>query len=66
MILGTIGIITAMSAGYITVLKMCGGDYHISREENIRRYETRNKNIKKKKKEKVKRDTRIDNHVFNK
>lgn len=49
MILGTIGIITAFSAGYITILKMCGGDYEITREENIRRYETHNKNTKKKK-----------------
>lgn len=49
MILGTIGIITAFSAGYITILKMCGGDYEVTREENIRRYETHNKNIKKKK-----------------
>lgn len=49
MILGTIGIITAFSAGYITLLKMCGGDYEFSREENMRRYETHNKNTKKKK-----------------
>ena len=39
MIIGTIGIITAMSAGYITILKMCGGDYEVNREENQRRYE---------------------------
>tara|TARA_Y100000389_G_C17440528_1_gene508291 strand:+ start:1124 stop:1300 length:177 start_codon:yes stop_codon:yes gene_type:complete len=49
MILGTIGIITAMSAGYITILKMCDGDNHVSREENQRRYEVREKNTKKKK-----------------
>jgi hypothetical protein len=39
MILGTIATITAMSAGYVTILKMCGGDYEVSREENQRRYE---------------------------
>ena len=37
MILGTIATITAMSAGYVTILKMCGGDYEVSREENQRR-----------------------------
>jgi len=47
MILGTIGIITAMSAGYITILKMCDGDNHVSREENQRRYQTSEKNKKK-------------------
>ena len=66
MILGTIGIVTAMSAGYITILKMCGGDNYVSREENQKRYETRNKNIKKKEKDKVKRDKRINNHIFDK
>lgn len=63
MILGTIGIITAMSAGYITLLKMCGGDYETSREENMRRYETHNKNTKKKKRDKVETYKRIDNNV---
>jgi hypothetical protein len=52
MILGTIGIITAMSAGYITILKMCDGDNHVSREENQRRYEVREKNTKNTKKKK--------------
>jgi hypothetical protein len=66
MILGTIGIITAFSAGYITILKMCGGDYEVTREENIRRYETHNKNTKKKKRDKVETYKRIDNHVFDK
>lgn len=49
MILGTIGIITAMSAGYITILKMCDGDNHVSREENQQRYEAREKIQKRKK-----------------
>ena len=47
MILGTIATITAMSAGYVTILKMCGGDYEVSREENQRRYEHGEKYIKK-------------------
>lgn len=39
MIFGTIATITAMSAGYVTILKICEGDYQVSREENQRRYE---------------------------
>lgn len=53
MILGTIAIITAISGGYITLLKMCDGDNHISREENQRRYEVTEKKEKRKKREKI-------------
>ena len=47
--LGSIGIITAMSAGYVVILKMCGGDNHISREENQQRYQNTEKRKKEKK-----------------
>ena len=53
--LGSIGIITAMSAGYVVILKMCGGDNHISREENQQRYQNTEKK-KKRKKDNFERD----------
>lgn len=66
MILGTIAIITAISGGYITLLKMCDGDNHVSREENQRRYEVTEKKEKRKKKEKLERDKKFNKYVFDK
>ena len=64
--LGTLGIVTAMSAGYVVILKMCGGEHHITIEENQQRYEAMEKKREKKKKEKFERDKKVNNYVFDK